>query len=118
VMKIDAEVVAVKSHQDGIARLEANEIAAYFADRSILVELLRSSAAPDKLKLSKHYFTHEPYALAMTRGDSDFRLLVDHTLSDVYRSGDIEAIFITSFGADAAPTDVLKVMYLINALPY
>ena len=117
-IKVDAEVVAVKNHPEGLAQLETGEIAAYFADRSILVELLRSSAAPDKLKLSKRYFTHEPYALAMTRGDSDFRLLVDQTLSDVYRGGDIEGIFISSFGPDSRPTDILRIMYRINSLPY
>jgi polar amino acid transport system substrate-binding protein/glutamate/aspartate transport system substrate-binding protein len=117
-LRIDAEVVPVQTHQDGLARLEAGDISAYFADRAILAQLLRGSAAPEKLKLSGRYFTHEPYALALTRGDSDFRLLVDRTLSDTYRSGDIDAIFVSAFGGSAVPTDILKVMYLISTLPY
>jgi ABC-type amino acid transport substrate-binding protein len=117
-LKIDAEVVAVKSHQDGLARLESGDIPAYFADRMILVSLARASAAPQKLNLSSRYFTHEPYALALPRGDNDFRLLVDRTLSEIYRGGDIEAIFVATFGSGVSPTQVLKVMYLINGLPY
>jgi ABC-type amino acid transport substrate-binding protein len=84
----------------------------------ILVSLARASAAPEKLKLSSRYFTHEPYALALPRGDNDFRLLVDRTLSEIYRSGDIEAIFVSSFGSGTSPTQVLKIMYIINGLPH
>ena len=36
---IAAEVVTVESHDDGLKRLEAGEIAAYFADRGILLFL-------------------------------------------------------------------------------
>lgn len=115
---IEAKEFAVKSHQEGLARLESGDIAAYFADRVILVELLRTSAEPAKLVLSRRYFTHEPYALALARGDSDFRLLVDRTLSGLYRSGDIEPLFLDAFGDNAEPTDILKMMYLMNSLPH
>jgi polar amino acid transport system substrate-binding protein/glutamate/aspartate transport system substrate-binding protein len=116
-LNVDAQVVPVSDHKDGLASLAAGEIAAYFADRAILLHLLRASPARGRLRLSSRYFTHEAYALAMTRGDDDFRLLVDRTLSRVYRSSDMETIFVAAFGPSAAPIEVLKVMYLINSLP-
>ena len=91
-LAVEATVVEVESHADGLAKLEAGEVEAYFADRALLAHLLTQSAAPEKLKLSSRYFSYEPYALAFARGDDDFRLLVDRALSEVYRSGDIEAI--------------------------
>jgi len=114
-MKIDAQIVPVEKHQDGLTRLESGEFAAYFADRAILSFLLASSSAAGKLKLSDQYFSQEPYALAIQRGDEDFRLLVDRTLARLYRSGSITTIFAKTFGK-ARPSNILTVMYGINAL--
>ena len=62
-------------------------------------------------------FSLEPYALALAHGDSDFRLAVDRALSRIYRSGEIGAIFAHSFGSQTQPSDTLKTLYLISALP-
>ena len=116
-LALDAEVVDVADHADGLSKLEAKEISAYFADQAILLYLAAGSPAPEKLRLSNRHFTNEPYALAMQRGDSDFRLLVDRTLARLYRSGEIGQLFRNSFGEKANPSDALKVLYAINRLP-
>jgi ABC-type amino acid transport substrate-binding protein len=113
---IAAEVVTVASHHDGLAKLEAGEIAAYFGDQAILLFLAAGSAAPEKLKLSEEQLTFEPYALALARGDDDFRLLVDRTLAGIYRSGAIDQLFTNAFGKSARQSRALRAVYLINAL--
>jgi ABC-type amino acid transport substrate-binding protein len=115
-LALDAEVVTVDSHDDGVAKLEAGEIQAYFADRAILLYLLLASGAED-LRVSERQFTFEPYALALIRGDDDFRLLVDTTLSALYRSGRIDQIFAAAFGPKAKQSDILRALYVINGLP-
>jgi ABC-type amino acid transport substrate-binding protein len=115
-LALDAEVVTVTSHQDGLAKLQAGEIQAYFADRAILLYLLLESGAED-LQVSERQFTFEPYALALTRGDDDFRLLVDTTLSALYRSGRIDEIFTAAFGPKARQSGILRALYVINGLP-
>jgi polar amino acid transport system substrate-binding protein len=57
------------------------------------------------------------YALALTRGDDDFRLLVDTTLSGLYRSGAIDQIFAAAFGPKAKQSEILRTLYVINGLP-
>jgi polar amino acid transport system substrate-binding protein/glutamate/aspartate transport system substrate-binding protein len=116
-MAIKVETVAVKDHKDGVARLLKGEIAAYFADRAILYFLLQGSGASDKLFLSDQQFTYEPYALALQKGDTDFRLAVDRALSRIYRSGEITTVFTTAFGPGAEPTEELSALYRISALP-
>jgi polar amino acid transport system substrate-binding protein/glutamate/aspartate transport system substrate-binding protein len=116
-LDIDATVVPVDSHEDGLAKLEAGEITAYFADQAILIFLAMGSAHPENLKVAERQFTLEPYALALRRGDDDFRLAVDTSLSRLYRSGEIERIFRNSFGAKASQTEILRALYLLNALP-
>jgi ABC-type amino acid transport substrate-binding protein len=115
--KIDAEVVPAKTHEEGLAMLDQGTIAAYFGDRAILAFLAAKSSAPSKLRLANNYFSVEPYALALARGDGDFRLAVDRALSRIYRSGEIATVFAHTFGDQTQPSDTLKTLYLISALP-
>jgi ABC-type amino acid transport substrate-binding protein len=115
-LSVDAKVVPVKSHNDGLSELQKGELSAYFADRGILLYLMSESASPGKLRVAADHYSFEPYALAMKLGDEKFRLLVDRTLSRLYRGGGIVPIFRNAFG-NAEPTEVLKSMYLINGLP-
>lgn len=116
-LAIKVETIAVKDHKDGVARLLKGEIAAYFADRAILYFLMQGSGEADKLFLSDQQFTYEPYALALQKGDAEFRLAVDRALSRIYRSGEIATVFTAAFGPGAEPTDELSALYRISALP-
>ena len=94
-----------------------NGISAYFADRAILQYLFMKSPVAANLLLSDDYLTIEPYALALPRGDEDFRLAVDTALSHIYRSGEIVRIFTANFGAQAVPSTMLQSLYTITGLP-
>ena len=114
---IAGDIVAAKTHGEGLAMLDDGKISAYFGDRSILLFLIKDSKTPEKLRLADDYLSVEPYALALPRGDSDFRLAVDRALSHIYRSGEITAIFQHSFGGKAEPSPILRTLYLISGLP-
>jgi ABC-type amino acid transport substrate-binding protein len=115
-LSVNAKIVPVSTHDDGLSRLEKGELSAYFADRGILLFLAAGSSSPQKLRVVEDYYSFEPYALAMQRGDEKFRLLVDRTLSRLYRSGQIVPIFRNAFG-NAEPSEVLRSLYIINGLP-
>ncbi|HXF89073.1 MAG TPA: amino acid ABC transporter substrate-binding protein [Xanthobacteraceae bacterium] len=114
-VSINASVVPVRDHRDGIGLLEAQKVDAYFADRAIITALLYERGRPG-FTLSKQYFSYETHALALPRGDDAFRLLVDRTLARLYRSGRINAILAKTFG-NAPPGDMLRTMFIINSLP-
>ena len=114
---ISGDVVAAKTHGEGLAMLDDGKISAYFGDRSILLFLIKDSKAPEKLRLADDYLSVEPYALALPRGDSDFRLAVDRALSHIYRSGEIVSIFERTFGGKAKPSQILQSLYLVSSLP-
>lgn len=109
----EAEIVPFESHESGIAAVETGEIAAYFADRAILLGLLRGREG-DALVLAEKSFTQEPYALAIPRGDEDFRLALDRALSRLYRSGEMLAIVRRHFGP---PPPEVTLFYQWAALP-
>ena len=112
-----AEITPAKTHQEGLAMLDKGEIVAYFADRAILSYLASKSSDASKLRLADNYFSLEPYALALPHGDEDFRLAVDRALSHIYRSGEIAVVFAHTFGNDMQPSDALKTLYSVSALP-
>jgi len=114
---INAEIAPAKTHQEGLAMLDKGEIVAYFGDRAILAYLAAKSSDASKLRLADNYFSLEPYALALPHGDEDFRLAVDRALSHIYRSGEISVVFAHTFGSEMQPSDTLKTLYTVSALP-
>jgi ABC-type amino acid transport substrate-binding protein len=114
-LKISATIITTTDHRAGMDLLGADKIDAYFADRAIIAALLYEGGRPG-FKLASRYFSYETYALALRRGDDDFRLVVDRTLAKLYRSGRIDTILAKTFGK--TPSDeILKAMFIINSLP-
>jgi len=111
---IAADVVVVKDHEDGRRALEADEIAAYFADRAILILLAAGAKEPQNLALSNRFFSYEPYGLVMQRGDADFRLLVDAALVRLIRSQAMAKVYNATFG-NSDMSDLLRAMYTLQA---
>jgi len=111
---IKAEVVRFADHQLAIEALAANNISAYFADRAILVELMKTPPS-GAIKLSDIVMSVEPYGLGLRRGDEDFRLAVDRALAEIYRSSELPKIYRTTFG-NQPPGALLESIYLQGAL--
>ncbi|HXJ33472.1 MAG TPA: amino acid ABC transporter substrate-binding protein [Candidatus Eisenbacteria bacterium] len=103
-LKLNAEIVPVKTYQEGVARVVAGTTDALFGDRSILLNAAAGSQAAGDLVVLDRQYTYEPIALALARDDDDFRLVVDRTLSRLYRSGEIKAIYRVYFGDPDADT--------------
>lgn len=95
---LDARVEPVDSFAVGVERVVARSADALFGDRDLLLDALKRSPSADDLMVLERRFTSEGVALALERGDEDFRLLVDRTLSGLYRSDEIAAIFAPFFG--------------------
>ena len=114
---VTATVIPAKTHAEGLAMLDDGKASAYFADRSILLALIPKSKAPDKLRLADVYLTIETYALALPRGDDDFRLEVDRALSHIYGSGEIISILGQTFGTNTQPGAMLQSLYVLSGLP-
>jgi ABC-type amino acid transport substrate-binding protein len=113
-LKIPAKVVTVDSYEAGIQRVLERKVNVFFGDRAILLDAAtRSAAARDLVVLDRH-FTHEPLALGLARGDEDFRLLVDRTLSRLFRSKEFRDLYGTWFGE---PDESALEFFRLSALP-
>ena len=92
--------------------------AAFSADQVVLIGQVISRGARADYALSSELFSFEPFALALQRGDADFRLLADRVLSQLYRSGDIARIYKRWFGSFGdQPPPMLRALYQLHATP-
>lgn len=109
---MEAELAPFENHGEAMAALEASEIDAYFGDQSILFGLLFASDMMEKFAVSDNTLTVEKQALAMLRGDTDFRLAVDQVISDYYRSGAMTKNFEDNFPG-ATPGMGLEALFIV-----
>jgi polar amino acid transport system substrate-binding protein/glutamate/aspartate transport system substrate-binding protein len=111
---LKAEIILVQTHNEGFQRLQDDQIAAYFGDRTILETHLNEVGGD--LMLADSYLTIEPYALAMPI-DHEFRLAVDRALSRLFRTGGLIKVFRQSFPPQAKPSDLIKALSRTSGLP-
>jgi glutamate/aspartate transport system substrate-binding protein len=72
---------------------------------------------PARLALVAEELSFEPYAMALPRNDSAFRLEVNRALTQIYTSAEIDAIYGQWFGKLGRPTPLLAAVYLLNSIP-
>jgi ABC-type amino acid transport substrate-binding protein len=114
----NVRVEAFGNYDEGLKALEKGRIAALAGDQLILIGLARGAADPGKFAIATELFSYEPYALALRRNDADFRLVANRVLADLYRSGDIQAIYDRWFGNwGGRPSALLVAMFALNGIP-
>ena len=111
------QFIAVPDHAEGLAALERQTADAYASDRIILIGLALAAPNPARFALADQYFSYEPYALMLRRGDPAFRLAVNRALARLYRSGQILEVYNRWFGRLGPPSALMLSLYAIEGLP-
>jgi polar amino acid transport system substrate-binding protein len=111
---MSSEVAAVDNSRDGVAQVIDGSADVFFGDLAAVLAAANDPAAGGNLMVIPRYFSHEPAAFAMSRGDEDFRLAVDSALSQAYRSDAFDAAFVEYFGE---PAEILTMFFDLTALP-
>lgn len=114
---VSATLVTVKDGAEGVAMLLGNKVDAYASDRMLLAQLKLNDAKGAELAFLENDFSFEPYGLVLPRDDPDFRLLANRTLVALYKSGEIDPIFIRWLGPYGNPGALLNAMFYLNAIP-
>ena len=113
-LDVQFRVEPVSSYEAGIQAVLDREASAFFAERAILLDAVMSHKSADDLMVLDRQFTFERLALPIQRGDEDFRLLVDRTLSKEFQSAGYEGTFAKWFGE---PNEKAELFFRWNALP-
>jgi glutamate/aspartate transport system substrate-binding protein len=114
---IKAEVVNVTTREAGMKLLESRKVDGFASDRIVLIGVVLTTSSKGGYKLLDEDFSIEPYALAIPRGDADFRLAVNRVLARLYRSGDIEKVYSKWLGRLGPPSVLLSATYFIQSIP-
>jgi ABC-type amino acid transport substrate-binding protein len=114
---VNATVVPTTDAMEGVAMLESGKVDALAGDKIKLVGLAVQATDPSKLALVAEDLSFEPYAMALPRNDSAFRLEVNKALTQVYLGEDIDRIYAQWLGKLGRPSPILGVMFLLNSLP-
>jgi ABC-type amino acid transport substrate-binding protein len=112
-----AILVPVKDGAEGMAQLTRRKVDGYASDRVVLAGLRLRAPQPDEFDFVGGDLSFEPYALVLPRNDSDFRLVVNRALANVYRHGDIDPIYQQWLGNLGKPGVLLNAMFYLNTLP-
>lgn len=109
-----ATLVTVENTAAGLKLVAEGKADAFFSERMLLKSYLAKDYAGAKLMLLDRNYEYAPVSMAVERGDEDFRLLVDTTLSDMYHSGEIEQAYDKYLGG---ASDTAKKLFKAYALP-
>ena len=116
-LSVKPQIVHVAETREGLQGLEGGQLDAYASDYLLLAGLLSTARDPGTLKLSDDYFSYEPYALMMRRGDHVFQVQVNRTLSALYRSGAIVEIYERWFGSFNEVSPLIRSLYILHSWP-
>ncbi|WP_130618025.1 amino acid ABC transporter substrate-binding protein [Dyella amyloliquefaciens] len=102
-LNVNSVISLVPDLATGLKQLQDGKSDAFVAERNVLLDLAKRDTSGQLVVLNR-VFDYEPLALAMSRDDADFRLLVDKTLSELYRTGKVNAIYEQYLGKPGKAT--------------
>jgi glutamate/aspartate transport system substrate-binding protein len=116
--QLGIKILNVKDHGEGFLAVETGRVQANISDDIQLLALAKNAKKPKDYAVVGRHLSYEPFGLMFRRGDADFKLIVNKTLSQLFRSGEIEQIYDKWFLPLGAPLDgKLKTAFAIQALP-
>jgi len=111
-----SEIVLVAARDEGLALLRKDDVQGFASDRTTLIGIVSANASGDAFRLLDEDFSIEQYALALPRGDTDFRIAVNRGLARLYRTGEVQQVYDRWLGALGPPSMLLSATYLIQSL--
>jgi glutamate/aspartate transport system substrate-binding protein len=100
-------ILPAKDHAEAFLMVETDRAVAFVMDDILLASLAAGSKAPDSYVISAEGLSKpEPYGIMMRRDDPAFKKVVDATMTEIYTSGDIDAIWDKWFTKPISPRGI------------
>jgi len=114
---VKVDLVRVDTNDRGAAMLTEGSVDGFASDRFILLNIAGSIKSSRPLRLIDEDYSVEPYALMLPRNDQDFRLAVNRSLANVFRTGDINRVYARWLSQYGKPSLLLSALYYLQAIP-
>jgi len=85
-------IVEVPDHEAAVAQVESGKADAFLMDEVLLFGLIAARPDPAKLKVDGKYISIEPLAIMLSRGDAEFKAVVDAEMKRLIRTREAQAL--------------------------
>jgi glutamate/aspartate transport system substrate-binding protein len=104
--KLGMNIVAAKDHAEAFLMVDTGRAAAFFMDDILLYSLVANAKNPGDWMIGSEAYTVEPYGIMLRRDDPAFKKVVDNAVTQLYKSGQINAIYDKWFLKPVPPKGV------------
>jgi len=86
-------IISANGHPEAFQMVETGRAVAFVMDDILLYSLAAQSRSPKDYAISPEALSVEPYGIMVRKGDDAFKKVVDAAMTNVYKSGQINAIY-------------------------
>jgi len=99
-------ILTAKDHAEAFLMVETDRASSFFMDDILLYSLVANSKSPADYVISAEALSVEPYGAMMRKDDPVFKKLVDTATANLYKSGQINALYTKWFLSPIPPKGV------------
>ena len=103
---LNMNIISANGHPEAFQMVETGRAAAFVMDDIILAGLVAQSHAPQEYEISSVGLSVEPYGIMMRKDDPAFKKVVDGAMVNIYKSGQINAIWEKWFQKPIPPKGI------------
>ena len=99
-------IISANGHPEAFQMVETGRAVAFVMDDIILAGLIALSRTPGDYEISATALSVEPYGIMLRKDDKAFKAVVDQAMTNIYKSGEINAIYSKWFEKPVPPKGV------------
>ena len=99
-------IISANGHPEAFQMVETGRAVAFAMDDILLASLVAQARNPSDYAISAEATSVEPYGIMLRKDDKAFKAVVDKAMSDVYKSGQINAIYSKWFEKPVPPKGI------------
>jgi glutamate/aspartate transport system substrate-binding protein len=117
-LNLGITILPTKDQPQAWVALETGRTDAHMTDEVVEYGLIAKAKDPSAYEVTGRLLSFDPYAIVVRRDDSAFRMVANHVLADLFRSGEIETIYKKWMDPIGMPlSNNLKVLFAMQAIP-
>ncbi|MFY9317103.1 MAG: amino acid ABC transporter substrate-binding protein [Burkholderiales bacterium] len=99
-------IISANGHSEAFQMVETGRAVAFVMDDILLAGLAAQSQKPGDYEISAEALSVEPYGIMVRKDDKAFKAVVDRAMTNVYKSGQIDAIYSKWFEKPVPPKGI------------
>ena len=99
-------IISANGHSEAFQMVETGRAVAFVMDDILLAGLAAQSRSPGDYEISAEALSVEPYGIMVRKDDKAFKAVVDRAMTNLYKSGQINAIYEKWFQKPVPPKGV------------